>query len=1112
MDGETGYKYIRATFSNALSSLSEADIEIRDVKTGQLYSVEKVALSTDGLTADITIAGDASVSGTTFLQPSTIYSCKIDADGARSTLEFQLPNIYADVMVASVDTEKNTISVFGSVRKGGQTLARTTTFNVGDSYDENLGELVGRTLVIGVDADNNITSLKVNDGELVFDYLTAKDGDSDNDFDSSKDYFETASGDKYYLSNSYTSAANYTYVIDADNSGDWTSITNNTIAKGETFEYGKLILNPNGTVSAAVVWNAFDDHIIATEADGSVAKETSNNSKDFKGYTVIDGFTFEYRDPKSLEDGDIIYYDSDDKLAFIYNESVTGDLENIYEDKLDIDGTKYNFIVWVTNSADGDIAKQAEYYDADNDEYKVVTEKWAKTLDTTEPVTIYLDTKGDGVLVEGTIGETVTHTKDYIITKSPKAYINGLDYMMDMSVSDGTEVTLHINAADITSIGDDAFGDVEFTDTSANGYDGGTYNFTIDDNDGKVTVGDKKNAADATAPAKGDTPVASTDFQQGGLVRVTYDEDETKVTGLKIILGAQVAGIQMKADKDVSLTAGLGSIKTQTGSLNLTDSTKVYVITGTQMKVGETPHNGITVPYDDTTTNGYKEATDNKVKVYDYADYDLATQAGNALLQKYDTNATKKVDSTVKVNTRIRFVADKTTATAIVIDNRGINNSQDAGVAKDVLGAALGDGDIVGGGVFKDSETITKILGVATGTEYQLNSDGETEQLASIDILTVNGTVSLDDIKAKTDTEKDAKTKIVLAELDSTGKLTTLNEFNPETSTADVDQVNFGRKIASTSTDTLTVTSTAATYSVKADTDCLVVKYDGTKFSETSIGEINRDTAYKAIKFLTSQLNGTNVKAKVIVALKDATGAGYQPVATYAGSATGVLTAGTLTASYDPAAAPALTVATANKAYDQYSTLYAGTDAGVAIQLYTDTNLETTAGTRKVTFTVTTGTISAALDTGALAAGTYYCEFLNTKYTLTVAPATLTFAQINVKSNIDLTAPTGYTADSAATPLLAATVTTAEYTGSAAATAQKIEIELSSADTTITVSDAGTGTLANTKYSLSGTKLTVTEPAGYTGGDLAGTVLLTVTGTGNYTGSVNITVTVTDAA
>ena len=909
----TGYKYIRATFSNALSSLSEADIEIRNVKTEQLYSVEKVALSTDGYSADITIAGNALEAGTTFLMPATIYSCKIDNDGITATLEFQLPDVWSDMLVTAVNTEKNTITVYGAVRAGGQVAEddRSHTYNVGDSYDGNLGALVGHTVVMGLDADDNIGSLKVNDGDVVFGYVTAKDGDNDGDFDSAKDYFETVSGDKYYLSTAKTSTANPSLYIWANNSNLFNYMTENDVIDVDNeFEYGKLILNPNGTVSAAVLWREFAGHIIATETDGSVAKETANNSKDFKGYTMIQEDTFDYIDPTDISDGDIIYWDDDvtGKFAFIYNNNVEGTLKTVYEDKLDIDGTKYNFIVWVTTAAAGNIAKQARYYDAANDEYKEVTEKWANTLDKADDVTIFLDTHGDGVLVAGEVGETVTHSKEYIVTQSPKAYVDGLTQMMDLTVSDGTETTLHIAADDITSINGNAFGKVTFPEAAA----GGVYNFTIVDNDGKKTGNDGKKDVPNYDDSASDTAVnARIDFQQGSLIDVIFNEDETKVTGLKLKLANKEdyngTDITLKEnDKDVEFKPELTSVKTSNGSLTLSDSTKVYVLTGTRLADGEYANDNAR---DDSATDNFAEATDNKVKVYDYSDFDKNTQAGTVKLQEVKTEAAKLKnavlqDSAVTVASRIRFVADKTTAKAVIIDDRGINRAVNTTLTP-LIGTVGAATDVPGGQVFKSVETTTKILGVAKTAEYQTNSDGVTMQLATLTILTTEGEIDLNSFKEKLDSNQDVKGKVVLAELDASGKVQALTEFDDAlvTTAPVVETVSYGFKDNSTSTTALTVTANAGTgyYTVQPDTDCLVLKFDGTNYTESNVGEINRDSDYVAIRFYTTQLNDSNVKAKVIVADKtgytSGTWAGYKAVATAlwaAGGATTVTAGSTL--------------------------------------------------------------------------------------------------------------------------------------------------------------------------------------------------------------------------
>ena len=105
------YKYVRAYFSTSLDSLSTEDIEIRAVKSQQLYSIESVKLSSDGTYADITIAGDASVAETRFLSAGLRYGCTINHDGDVAYLEFELPEFLSDLTVTAVNLDEGKISV-----------------------------------------------------------------------------------------------------------------------------------------------------------------------------------------------------------------------------------------------------------------------------------------------------------------------------------------------------------------------------------------------------------------------------------------------------------------------------------------------------------------------------------------------------------------------------------------------------------------------------------------------------------------------------------------------------------------------------------------------------------------------------------------------------------------------------------------------------------------------------------------------------------------------------------------------------------------------------------------------------------------------------------------
>ncbi|MCR4955051.1 MAG: hypothetical protein K6A30_00005, partial [Lachnospiraceae bacterium] len=132
--GNTGYKYIRVNFNKALDKISTDDIEIRAKATQQLYTVDSVKLSNGNKSADITIKGDASVAGTTFLMAGSIYTASFSQNGVTASLQFELPNYLDEQTVIAANVAKKQVKV------------GATWYTVPKTYTGNLGELVGRTI------------------------------------------------------------------------------------------------------------------------------------------------------------------------------------------------------------------------------------------------------------------------------------------------------------------------------------------------------------------------------------------------------------------------------------------------------------------------------------------------------------------------------------------------------------------------------------------------------------------------------------------------------------------------------------------------------------------------------------------------------------------------------------------------------------------------------------------------------------------------------------------------------------------------------------------------------------------------------------------------------
>ena len=540
--GSAGYKYVRAYFSSALTSLTPSDLEIRAVKSQQLYSVEDVKLSSDGTYADITIAGDASVAGTSFLLSGTKYGCTVNYDGDAAYLEFELPEFYSDLTVEAVDSETGKIQVYGSGR-GDQTAGTYVgEYEIGDLYDGNLGSLLGRHVNMNVNSDGQVTDFYVQDEAIVIGSMEFK-RDSASD-PANKWYFKDKLTDtKYYYSNTQNSSNNYTQVIEAVD--DSTAGLN----FGTTYSYAKLVMNPNGTVATAVLADTLPNAIICTTNDEGKITQDAEKAVDLSSYTVEkDG---DYIDAADIEEGDIIFYNTTVKFADVFNYEVSGTIGTVYSTKVDIDGTTYD---WVDYSG-----KEAQRFDADNLKYVDVTEKWLISLDDEEDTTLSLNRRKQAVFVDGTeTGVTVTTNTDYVVVKASTAYADKGEAYMNVFVSDGSEYsTIPVKVTGLKKWdGDDV------TITLANEAKGGEA--TLDTTSKTTTGADNVNALAAKLAPK-------------DLITVTTKDSDGSITAIAHKTTSPMTG-SAGGTQDKSLEPADSSIKTAAGSYSLLDNTKIWIL------------------------------------------------------------------------------------------------------------------------------------------------------------------------------------------------------------------------------------------------------------------------------------------------------------------------------------------------------------------------------------------------------------------------------------------------------------------------------------------------------------------------------------------------------
>ena len=603
------YKYIRAYFSTSLDSLSTEDIVIRAVKSQQLYSVESVDLSSDGTYADITIAGDASVASTRFLSAGMKYGCTVNYDGDTAYLEFELPIFWSDLTVTAVDLDEARITVIGSGRNN-DGWNDYGTYEIGDIYEGNLGSLVGRHVNMNINSDDQVTDFYVQDETVVIGAMEEKHDNANDPFN--KYYFKDLLTDKkYYCSNTNTSSNNFTQVISA--------IDGDEVAwAGVKYDYVKLVLNPNGSVATAVLEEGLPNAIICTSNDEGKITQDVEKAVDLSSYTVEkDG---DYIDAEDIEEGDIIFYNTTDKFADVFNYEVSGTIGTVYSTKVDIDDTTYDWVDYTGH--------EAQRFDADNLKYVDVTEKWLLSLDDEEDTTLSLNRRKQAVFVDGTeTGVTVTTNTDYVVVKASTAYADKGEAYMNVFVSDGSEYsTIPVKVTGLKKWdGDDV------TITLTNEAKGGEATL---DATSKTTTG----AADVNALA---AKLAPKD-----LITVTTKDSDGSITAIAHKTTSPMTG-SAGGTQDKSLEPADSSIKTAAGSYSLLDNTKIWILNdpGTSGRVVN-----VTLKDFDNYTNTTIAGNTEMAKVGVYANTSNKTAVDSIVIDNSASDVIKGGNVAVRVN------------------------------------------------------------------------------------------------------------------------------------------------------------------------------------------------------------------------------------------------------------------------------------------------------------------------------------------------------------------------------------------------------------------------------------------------------------------------------
>lgn len=546
--GSNGYKYIVVNFNKALSKLDASEVSIRNKATNELITLEKVALATNGKSATLTLLGDMATSGNKFVDANTDYVLTVSVKGASAAMDFNFPDVKADKTVKAVDAAKRTITT------------ETGTYTVPTTISVDFQDILGRTVTYWFNKNNDITKLNVAKETVVYGAFASK--------------YENG----VYTLSSKTSDDKYTTV--SGNTASNGTIYNTTYiaAAGKNFvmlpsdgdvAYAKLVLNPNGTIRAAVYETSMANKVLVSSVAGNVITESKTVSTNLKDFTIIkDGKVISIAD---IQVGDVVFYNTTNKFAEVYKQTVTGAVTNVTDTKVTIAGTTYEY-------ASPKYVEGNESKDADP--------KYFSALKTAaKDATVYLNRFGKVIYASGDKGAVATTSREVIVKGDTKAYTLGLESYIKLNASDATDVAvpeIKLSELKTVKVGGWTYSKDVNNDASKNEQKVKNFSaFNVNNaTDKKLT--DIAFTADtvisqaspiAISPAKGD------------VVTLTVDaKDTNKVVGIELTTKSTTVSTNAAFEK------GKTAIDGYTGKYQILSSTPVFEITKDAASVTKTTY------------------------------------------------------------------------------------------------------------------------------------------------------------------------------------------------------------------------------------------------------------------------------------------------------------------------------------------------------------------------------------------------------------------------------------------------------------------------------------------------------------------------------------------
>ena len=351
MTSAGGVNILVAYFSSAVANFSQSDVQIRNVSSGKLYTVEKVDFASDKKSATLTLTGTAAAAvNTDYLQSLTEYELIINTNGKTLAKKFVIPAVLDGVVVTGVDAKNKKLEIDGQ------------KYDVPDTIKVDYFDILGKTVTVEIDTKGAITSLKEENLTVVygqFSYVTAT-------ATTPVGYKDAATGTVYSTVSKWT-ANQSTYptvmvtygtgyaVPDTRYDGHALDADHPAQFIAHDLAWGKLVLNPDKTIRSFQGVEAIPSSAYVTKNDAGVITNGAGSTVNVKDFQLVglDGKTIAAAD---VAVGSALFYNSSVPFGYVSTATVTGAFEGVRDSSYDFAGKEYKHSV--TDIKD---AKEANY-------------------------------------------------------------------------------------------------------------------------------------------------------------------------------------------------------------------------------------------------------------------------------------------------------------------------------------------------------------------------------------------------------------------------------------------------------------------------------------------------------------------------------------------------------------------------------------------------------------------------------------------------------------------------------------------------------------------------------------------------------------------------------